>query len=196
VKLVDIYLSRVKGVPKTQLQLCGATALLIACKIDERIPPLLDDFVYVCDDAYSKEDIVKREIEMIAIAEYDFGYPLSYRFLRRYGRVCRASMPVLTFARYILELSLMEYDLNVETSESMLATAVMYIALKIWGHEHKWERTLEYFSGYKLEAVSDLVARVHQMLLAPSHESRHTIKTKYSHSVFHKVALTEIPKVI
>ena len=56
-------------------------------QIDERIPPLLDDFVYVCDDAYSKEDIVKREIEMIAVAEYDFGYPLSYRFLRRYGRV-------------------------------------------------------------------------------------------------------------
>ena len=25
----------------------------------------------------------------------------------------------------------MEYDLNVETSESMLATAVMYIALKV-----------------------------------------------------------------
>lgn len=48
---------------------------------------MLDDFVYVCDDAYSKEDIVKREIEMIAIAEYDFGFPLSYRFLRRYGRV-------------------------------------------------------------------------------------------------------------
>ena len=56
-------------------------------QIDERIPPLLDDFVYVCDDAYSKEDIVRKEIEMIAVAEYDFGYPLSYRFLRRYGRV-------------------------------------------------------------------------------------------------------------
>jgi len=196
VKLVDIYLSRVKGVPKTQLQLCGATALLIACKIDERIPPLLDDFVYVCDDAYSKEDIVKREIEMIAVAEYDFGYPLSYRFLRRYGRVCRATMPVLTFARYILELSLMEYDLNVETSESMLATAVMYVALKIRGLEHEWQKNLEYFSGYKLEEVSDLVARVHRMLLAPPHESRNTIRTKYSHSVFHKVALTEIPKVL
>ena len=51
--------------------------------------------------------------------------------LRQNSQVCRASMPVLTFARYILELSLMEYDLNVETSESMLATAVMYIALKV-----------------------------------------------------------------
>ena len=40
-------------------------------------------------------------------------------------------MPVLTFARYILELSLMEYDLNVETSESMLATAVMHLAFKV-----------------------------------------------------------------
>ena len=45
VKLVDIYLSRVKGVPKTQLQLCGATALLIACKVDRqsmRLPSEVD----------------------------------------------------------------------------------------------------------------------------------------------------------
>merc|ERR1712024_116659 len=84
VKLMDLYLSKV-FVTKEELQLVGATACLIACKIDERIPPNLDDFVYVCDDAYSREDIVKREIEMIAIAEYDFGYPLSYRFVRRYG---------------------------------------------------------------------------------------------------------------
>ena len=103
---------------------------------------------------------------------------------------------MLTFARYILELSLVEYDLNVETSESMLATAVMYVAFKIWGHEHEWEKTLEHFSGHRLETVSDLVARLHQMLLAPSHEPSHTIKTKYSHSVFHNVALTEIPKVL
>ena len=32
-------------VTKEELQLVGATACLIACKIDERIPPNLDDFV-------------------------------------------------------------------------------------------------------------------------------------------------------
>jgi hypothetical protein len=89
VKMVDIYLSRVSHIPKSQLQLCGATALLIACKIDERIPPLLDDFVYVCDDAYTKEEIVRKEIEMISVVSYDVGYPLTYRFLRRYGRVSK-----------------------------------------------------------------------------------------------------------
>ncbi len=43
--------------------------------------------MYVCDDAYTKEQIKAKEREMVAVTEYDFGFPLSYRFLRRYGRV-------------------------------------------------------------------------------------------------------------
>ncbi len=86
VKLMDLYLSRVH-VRKEDLQLIGATACLIACKTDERIPPMLDDFVYVCDDAYNKEQIKAKEREMIAVVEFDVGYPLTYRFLRRYARV-------------------------------------------------------------------------------------------------------------
>ncbi len=93
VRLMDLYLSRVP-VRKEDLQLVGATACLIACKVDERIPPALDDFVYVCDDAYTKEQIKAKELEMIAVGEFDFGYPLSYRFLRRYGRVSMPSGPV------------------------------------------------------------------------------------------------------
>ena len=91
VKLMDLYMSKVR-VPKEELQLVGATACLIACKIDERIPPNLDDFVYVCDDAYTRRDIIKKEQEMICAVDYDVGYPLSYRFLRRFGRVSRLAL--------------------------------------------------------------------------------------------------------
>ena len=81
---------------------------------------------------------------------------LSFRYLRRYGRVCHISMPVLTLARfnsdqlslksvqtngrifewtnnskrYILELSLMEYRLNVEISESEVTHRSCYSAKK------------------------------------------------------------------
>jgi hypothetical protein len=51
-------------------------------------------------------------------------------------------MPVLTFARYILELSLLEYSFNVETSESLLATAALVLALKIKGIDG-WVETLK-----------------------------------------------------
>ena len=47
----------------------------------------MDDFVYVCDDAYTRKDIVRKELEMMSVVGYDVGYPLSYRFLRRFGRV-------------------------------------------------------------------------------------------------------------
>lgn len=88
VKILDLYMSR-KVVNKADLQLVGATACLIACKIDERIPPCLDDFVYVCDDAYSRSQIRAMEREVLQLVEFDVGYPLSYRFVRRYGRVSR-----------------------------------------------------------------------------------------------------------
>ena len=40
-------------------------------------------------------------------------------------------MPVLTFARYILETSLMEYKFNVQLSESLLAAATLALAMKV-----------------------------------------------------------------
>ena len=46
-----------------------------------------EDFVYVCDGAYTRRQITSMEREMICAVEFDVGYPLTYRFLRRYGRV-------------------------------------------------------------------------------------------------------------
>ncbi len=86
VKIMDLYMSK-NTVPKEQLQLIGATACLIACKIDERLPPMLDDFVYVCDDAYNRHQIMEMERKVIASVGFDVGFPLSYRFVRRYARV-------------------------------------------------------------------------------------------------------------
>ncbi|QQP54241.1 Uncharacterized protein FKW44_007015 [Caligus rogercresseyi] len=135
VKIFDLYLSLTKRpIKKDELQLIGATACLIACKVDERLPPALDDFVYVCDDAYSREQIIVMERKIIATVKFDVGYPLSYRFLRRYGRVCSVPMSILTLARFILEMSLMEYEFNiVGMSESKLAASSLVLAFKIHG---------------------------------------------------------------
>ena len=60
-------------------------------------------------------------------------------------------MPMLTLGRYILELALMEYDLNVETSESRLAAAALVLTLVLKGVKtEQWKDTLEFYSGYKV----------------------------------------------
>lgn len=86
VKLVDTYLSRMT-VGKETLQLVGAAAMFVSCKYDERIPPSVDDFLYICDGAYSRRELIKMEMNLLKVCDFHLGIPISYRFLRRYARV-------------------------------------------------------------------------------------------------------------
>lgn len=191
VKMTDIYLSK-KQVRKEDLQLVGATACLIACKVDERIPPMVDDFLYVCDDAYTRDQLMKMERKMLSVVGFDLGYSLSYRFLRRYGRVCKVTMPVLTLARYILELSLMEYAVNVDVSESEVAAGCLVLAFKMKGIKG-YAATLSYYSGFSLTDLAPMVQKLLAMMQKPAKENLKTVRSKYNHKVFHEVAATPVP---
>lgn len=98
VKLVDMYLNKIQ-VGKDVLQLVGAASLFIASKYDERMPPLIDDFLYICDGAYEKRQMLKMEMNVLKNCNFEMGIPLSYRFLRRYARVC------ILYSRFILKLT-------------------------------------------------------------------------------------------
>ena len=47
------------------MQLIGAVALFISAKFDERQPPLADDFLYICDDAYTRDELMEMERNML-----------------------------------------------------------------------------------------------------------------------------------
>jgi len=194
VKIVDIYLSK-KKVAKDNLQLVGAAALLLASKVEELMPPLVSDFVYVCDDAYTRETILAMERKMLKVVGFDIGFPLSYRFVRRYAKVCKVGVSDLTFARYILETSLLHYDLNINTSPSVLAAAALILVLKIKGISG-WEQTLEHYSGFAISDLVPTVQQLHVMLQTTLPDQVQTVRSKYSHKVFHKVATIPIPATI
>ena len=48
---------------------------------------MIDDFLYVCDDAYNRQQFIDMEMRMLRALDFDLGIPLSYRFLRRYAKV-------------------------------------------------------------------------------------------------------------
>jgi len=56
VDIVDRFLAK-KEVQRRKLQLVGVTSFLIASKYEEIYPPGLYDLVYVCDNAYSKQEV-------------------------------------------------------------------------------------------------------------------------------------------
>ena len=83
-------------------------------------------------------------------------------------------------ARFILETSLMEYEFNVETSESKLAAAALVLAMKM-KNVNGWVNTLAFYSGYTPVDLSDLVHRLHRMLQSYPKENLRTVRQKYSH---------------
>lgn len=186
VKIVDLFLCR-ELINKDKLQLLGAAALFIACKFDERTPPLVEDFLYICDGAYKHDELIQMEITTLKTIQFDLGIPLSYRFLRRYARCAKTQMPTLTLARYILELSLMDYDC-ITLSDSKMACAALFMALRLHGEAKPWSPTLIHYTGYQLQDFAEIVPILNAGLHRKPKGTIKTIRSKYSHKIFHEVA--------
>lgn len=60
--------------------------MLIASKYEEIYAPEVKDFVFITDKAYSKEEILAMEHEVLLTLNYDIAGPSAYRFLERFVR--------------------------------------------------------------------------------------------------------------
>ncbi|XP_053199285.1 G2/mitotic-specific cyclin-B3 [Scomber japonicus] len=185
VKMTDHFLDQTP-VHREMLQLVGSTTMLIASKFEERSPPCVDDFLYICDDAYKREELISMEANILQALSFDINIPIPYRFLRRYAKCVNAGMDTLTLARYFCEMSLMDMDFVPERG-SLLASACLLMAL-LTKDLGGWTPILQFHSGYQTSDLSPLVRRLHAMLSAPPDDKLRAIRNKYSHKVFFEVA--------
>lgn len=77
---------------RTKLQLVGATAMYIASKFEEILPPELADFTYITDDTYTKTQIVRMERHILKILDFNLAAPTTQTFLLRYLRASEADL--------------------------------------------------------------------------------------------------------
>jgi len=147
VNLIDRYLATVT-VMREKLQLIGVTAMLIASKYEEIYAPEVQDFVYITDRAYSKSEILECEFSMLSALDFQVGHASSLCFLRRYFKLADADPFIFNLARYLLELSLVEYRM-LKHQPSMLAAAALYLALKIVKKPHAWPPALQQSARFK-----------------------------------------------
>jgi len=183
VLFIDLYLSK-KNVTRENMQLLGACAILLASKFYDRMPPYVDDLVFVCDEAYTREEILKFEVELMTVLEFDINLPVSYLCLRRYGKIVGFNMKQLTLARYVLELTLMEYQFARESASKMASAALLWTLL----HFNKtWNESLVYHTSYSREDLLPIVFKLNEMVAKAPKKKLRTIYDKYSHENFFKV---------
>ncbi|CAG2064682.1 unnamed protein product, partial [Timema podura] len=91
ISILDRFLQVEKAVQRKYLQLVGISAMFVACKYEEMCSPDVQDFVYISDNAYSKEQILKMEQHILMKLEFKLGRPVPLHFLRRFSRAADVS---------------------------------------------------------------------------------------------------------
>lgn len=86
--------------------------MLIATKYEEIYPPLLKDYVYICDQNYSAEEILEMEKNILFALDFDIQLTSSYRFLERFSKHQKLDQVTFFLAQYLLELGLLDSKMN------------------------------------------------------------------------------------
>ena len=72
--ITDAYIFRTSSLKRKDLQKVGLVGLYIASKIEERYNPTISDLVFICDGAYTAEEMVAMEATMLKSLDYDVMY--------------------------------------------------------------------------------------------------------------------------
>jgi len=188
INLIDRFLEKYE-VPRPKLQLVGVTSLLIAAQYEEIYPPEIRDLVYICDRAYTKQEILIMEETILRTLKYQIKIPNAHAFLVRYLKAAHADRRMVQLACYILDGTLQSYKL-LNYYPSQLAAAAVFIARRCIGR-NTWSPTLLVHAGYCEEEVIP-VARVVLQEKFNSSTDLNAVNKKYSSSRYGNVAETTL----
>lgn len=187
VAIIDRFLQNNK-VTKKMLQLVGVTAMFIASKYEEMFPPEIGDFAFVTDNTYTKHQIRQMEMKILRSLDFNLGRPLPLHFLRRASKIGEADIQQHTLSKYLMELSLVDYDM-IHFPPSQIAAAAYCLSTKILD-EGEWTPTLQHYMYY---AESDFLPIMQHMaknvILVNRGLTKHmTVKNKYASSKHSKIS--------
>lgn len=189
INIIDRYLAKTE-VTRPKLQLVGVTALLIASKYEEIYPPELRDLVYICDRAYSKNEILEMEEIILKKLQYQITIPSAHAFLVRYLKAAHADKKIVQLSCYILDGTLQSYNM-LHYLPSQLAAASIYIARRTVGR-NSWSPTLLKYAEYREEDIRPVARAIVAEKASASTELR-AVNKKYTSSRYGGVANLPLP---
>ncbi|KAI5661160.1 hypothetical protein M9H77_20483 [Catharanthus roseus] len=192
VDYIDRFLSS-HTLSRTKLQLLGVSSMLVASKFEEINPPRVEEFCYMTDNTYTKEEVVNMELDVLKFLNYDMGNPTARTFIRIFMEAAQdnpafSSMQFQFLACYIAELSLVDYTC-MRFLPSMIAASSIFLArITMLPHTRPWTLALQQFTGYASYQLKECVLAIHHQQCSSTETSRRAVKEKYMEHKFKSVA--------
>jgi len=190
--IIDRYLQQ-EGVHvrRNKLQLVGVTAMFLASKVEEMYAPEINDFVYITDNAYTAGEIRQMELKLLAALKFNFSRPLPLHFLRRNSKAGDVDVLQHTVAKYLVELTLLEYDMA-HYPPSAVAAAALFLSLRLLEPDSTlssvWTVTLQHYSTYTGRDLLPIVTKLAQALVRAKENKLQAVRVKYQSKKLMKVS--------
>jgi cyclin B len=191
VNIIDRYLS-LKTVSRDRLQLVGITAMLIASKYEEIYAPESNDFVYISDGAFTKDQILSMEQQILNALNFNLLHPSPLHFLRRFSKAAGSDYTIHSLCKYLIELMLLDIS-YLKFNASEIAAGSVYLARAMTNKSPLWTPTLEHYSTYPDERIRMVAFEINEFLKKSQKSSLKALKKKYASPKFGEVS--EIPLV-
>ncbi|XP_034744652.1 G2/mitotic-specific cyclin-B2-like [Etheostoma cragini] len=180
---------QVQPVSRRKLQLVGVTAMLVACKYEEMYAPEVGDFAYITDNAFTKAQILEMEQLVLRTLNFQLGRPLPLHFLRRASKVANSDVERHTLAKYLMELTLVDYSM-VHYRPSEVAAASLGLS-QLLLEDLPWSPTQQHYSTYDaahLEPIMQHIAK-NVVMVNEGKTKFQAVRNKYSSSKLMKISL-------
>eukprot|EP00887_Chlorella_sp_A99_P007227 scaffold2.g7227.t1 len=189
VAYIDRFLS-LTDVRRGRLQLVGVTCMLVASKYEEIYAPQVEEFCYITDNTYTREQVLEAEREVLGTLAFDVTQPTVKTFLRRFIKAASGEIPLdVTFeflCSYLAELTLMDYGMLVYLP-SQIAASCALVALYMLGKQ-VWSPTLSHYSGYVPRDLRHCAQAVHALFMGAKTSSLPASREKYASPKFGSVS--------
>ncbi|XP_051234231.1 G2/mitotic-specific cyclin-B2 [Dicentrarchus labrax] len=188
VAVLDRFL-QVQPVSRRKLQLVGVTAMLVACKYEEMYAPEVGDFAYITDNAFTKSQILEMEQVVLRTLNFELGRPLPLHFLRRASKVASSDVERHTLAKYLMELTLIDYHMVHYRPSEIAAASLCLSQLLLDGLP--WSQTQQHYSTYDEAHLKPIMQHIAKnvLLVNDGKTKFQAIKNKYSSSRLMKISL-------
>nr|XP_011466716.1 PREDICTED: cyclin-A2-4 isoform X2 [Fragaria vesca subsp. vesca] len=200
VYLIDWFLSK-NYIERQRLQLLGITCMLIASKYEEICAPRLDEFCFMTDNTYTKEDVLQMENQVLKYLGFQLFAPTAKSFLRRFLLAAQASykspsLELECLANYLAELALVDYGFLKFLPSMIAASAVFLSKWTLDQSSHPWNPILEHYTSYKPSDLKISVLALQDLQLNTNGCPLSAVRMKYKQPKFKSVAALSSPKLL
>ena len=128
VLIIDRFCT-IRQISRVKLQLLGIAAMMIACKHEEIDLPKMEDFLYITDNAYSKNELVKLENDILMALNFELLYPSPIKFFEYLSVNFNFDKKAHFMGKYLMETFLLDIK-YVKYKASVISCACTYIVMK------------------------------------------------------------------